>query len=303
MPKSAFTLPSFAKINLLLRVLGKRADGFHEICTIFQTISLCDYLTFSEGKSVSFSCDAAGIPTGDENLIVKAAKVLQTELKVKKGAKIHLEKKIPAPGGLGGGSSNAAVALVGLLKLWEIKIELTDLCEIGKSLGSDIPFFFFGGTALGTGRGAEIFSLRDFHAANLLIVTPNENITTPEAFARLNSPDLTNKSSKSILKICRDEVNALYLRQSKLKNDFETTVFNTAPEVARTKQKLFDCGAKHALLSGSGASVFAIFDSDLERQNALNELKDERDWRVFSAETVSRFDYRNRLSFDNILHS
>ncbi len=296
MSSEEFTLPSFAKINLLLRVLGKRADGYHELATVFQTISLCDYLTFSSGEKILLTCDDEKIPPGDENIIVKAAKLLQSKFGIKKGAKIHLEKRIPAPGGLGGGSSNAAVTLLGLVRLWNIKVELTELHALGKSIGSDVPFFFHGGTAFGTGRGTEILEMPDYTAENLLIVTPNVDISTKEAFARLNAPDLTNKSSKSILEICRNEAESLYLHCSELKNDFEATVFELEPETARAKRKLLDCRAKYALLSGSGASVFAIFDSILSRQKAFDDLKDERDWRVFEVGTISRQNYRNDLS-------
>lgn len=299
MPENAFTLPSFAKINLYLRVLGKRADGFHELCTVFQTVSLCDFLTFSDSEEIYLTCDDEKIPTGEENLIVKAARILQNKFNLKKGAKIHLEKRIPAPGGLGGGSSNAAIALIGLARLWKIKIEFGDLCEIGKELGSDVPFFFYGGSALGMGRGTEIESLEDFSAEIMVIVTPNADISTKDAFAKINAPDLTKNDSKSILKICREEANSLYLGQSELKNDFEATVFELEPETARAKQKLFDYDAKCALLSGSGASVFAIFDSNLKRRKALDKLKTERHWRVFAVETVSRRKYRERLGFDN----
>lgn len=298
MPADSFTLPSFAKINLFLRVLGKRADGFHEICTIFQTISLCDYLIFSADEKILLTCDDEKIPVDDGNLIVRAAKILQEHLGIKTGAKIHLEKKIPAPGGLGGGSSNAATALVGLAKLWNKKIDFEDLCGLGAELGSDVPFFFYGGTALGTGRGTEVFSLENFTENYILIITPKVDVSTGEAFASLNAPDLTNKGSKSILKICRDEVNSLYSRQSNLKNDFERVIFEIEPEVARAKRKLYDCGAKRALMSGSGASVFGIFNTSEKRENALNALQSETGWRMFSTETVSRSVFQNSLKLD-----
>ncbi len=298
MPKNSFTLPSYAKINLHLRILGKRADGFHELCTIFQTVSLCDYLTFGESEMIDFTCDDIKIPVGDGNLTVRAAKLLQAKFDIKKGAKIHLEKKIPAPGGLGGGSSNAAIALIGLVRLWKIEIEFEDLCKLGAAIGSDVPFFFCGGTALGTGRGTEITQMEDFAVENLLIVTPNVDVSTGEAFAQINAPDLTNKSPKSILRICRDTAESPYLRQPNLKNDFETTVFELEPEAARVKKTLLDCGAKYALMSGSGASVFAIFDTNEQRQNTLNSLQIERNWRVFPVETVSRSAYQTSLRID-----
>lgn len=298
MPENSFTLPSFAKINLFLQITGKRADGFHELCTVFQTVSLGDYLTFEPNKEIVLTCDDKKILTDNENLIVRAAKILSERFNIKSGAKIHLEKRIPAPGGLGGGSSNAAVAFLGLIKLWGIEIDFADLCAIGGELGSDVPFFFYGGTAFGTGRGTEIFPLDDFNEKYLLIVTPKVDVSTREAFACINAPDLTNIDSKSILSICRDEVNSLYLRQSELKNDFERVIFEIEPEIAEVKRKLFDCGAKRALMSGSGASVFAVFETKEQRRNALETLQSERDWRVFSTETVSRSIYQNSLQID-----
>lgn len=298
MPENSFTLPSYAKINLFLRVVGKRADGFHEICTIFQTVSLCDSLTFNENDEVILTCDDEKIPTGETNLIVKAARLLQDRFGIKIGARIHLEKRIPAPGGLGGGSSNAAIALLGLMKLWKLEIGLEELCEIGETLGSDVPFFFYGGTALGTGRGTEVFSLEDFRQNHILIIAPKIDISTKDAFARLNVADLTNKGSKSILPICRNEVNSLYSRQSELKNDFERVIFEIEPETARAKKTLFDCGAKRALMSGSGASVFGIFETSEKLQSATDAVRSESNWRVFPVETVSRSAYRKSLKLD-----
>ncbi|MEO8073472.1 MAG: 4-(cytidine 5'-diphospho)-2-C-methyl-D-erythritol kinase [Acidobacteriota bacterium] len=301
MAENKFTLPSFAKINWFLRVLGKRADGFHELFTVFQTVSLHDNLNFSEHDQIILTCDDKLMPTNENNLIVKTALELKRKFNLKKGAKIHLEKNIPAPGGLGGGSSNAAVALFGLAKLWEIEIDFSEMLKIGEKLGSDVPFFFHGGTALGMGRGTDISQLDDITEEHLLIVTPNIAVSTVEAFARLAVPHLTNKSSKSILQICRDEAETLDLRQSKLINDFEKSVFKVEPEIERIKVKLLELKAEHALLSGSGASVFAVFGDNVQLQDALKALKIERDWRVFEVETVSREKYREMLKLDRNL--
>lgn len=298
MPEKTFTLPSFAKINLYLRVLGRRADGFHEIYTVFQTVSLCDYLIFRKEDELILTCDNEKIPTNENNLITRAANTLREKYKIKTGAGIHLKKNIPAPGGLGGGSSNATVALLGLSKLWKLKIDAAELCEIGKTVGSDVPFFFYGGTALGTGRGTEISQLEDYTDKCVLIVTPEIDVSTTRAFAALNAPDLTNKSSKSILQICRDEVNSLCLRQSESKNDFERVIFEIEPEIARVKEKLLQYEAKSALLSGSGASVSAFFDTDKQRQTAVRNLENERRWRVYAVETVSRSNYQTSLRLD-----
>lgn len=295
MAEIIFTLPSFAKINLFLRILGRRDDGFHEICTVFQTVSLHDNLTFSKHSEIILTCQDKKIPTDERNLIIKAAFELKQKFNIERGVKIHLEKNIPAPGGLGGGSSNVAVALFGLVKLWEIEIDAAKLLEIGEKLGSDVPFFFGGGTALGTGRGTEIFPLDDWTKKHILIVTPNVSVPTAEAFARLNAPRLTNKTPKSILQICRDDAQTLDLRQSLLVNDFEKTVFKLEPEIERVKQKLLELKAKQALLSGSGASVFAIFDEKAQLQNACSVLKIKQDWRKFVVRAISRREYRALL--------
>jgi 4-diphosphocytidyl-2-C-methyl-D-erythritol kinase len=298
MPETTFALPSFAKINWFLRILGKRDDGFHELCTVFQTVSLHDLLIFTESDELILTCDSENIPTDDRNLIVSAAKLLSQKYDIKKGAKIHLEKRIPAPGGLGGGSSNAAVALIGLSKLWGLKTDFDELSEIGKQLGSDVPFFFHGGTAFGTGRGTEIFPLKDLEEKFILIVTPAVAVSTAAAFARINAAHLTNNDSKSILQICRSEAQTLDLRQSELVNDFEKTVFENEFEIKRVKEKLLDYGSVRALMSGSGASVFGVFDAEEKLKIASDELKSEKSWRVFSVRTISRREYQTLLEIE-----
>jgi 4-diphosphocytidyl-2-C-methyl-D-erythritol kinase len=291
MTEKSFTLPSFAKINWLLRILGKREDGFHELCTIFQTISLFDEITFEESDETVLTCSVETIPVDETNLILKAARLLEKEFAAGKGAKIHLEKRIPAPGGLGGGSSNAAVALLGLAALWKLEIRFERLVEIGRTLGSDVPFFFYGGTASGTGRGTEIVPLPDFSEKYLLLVTPRIEVSTADAFARTNAPYLTKETSKSILEICQIEADGFNLRQTKLSNDFEKSVFEFRPEIKEVKDKLLELGARQAVLSGSGATVFAIFDKEETRQATLKALE-KTNWRKFAVATVSRGEYR-----------
>lgn len=295
MTKNSFQLPAFAKINWFLRVLGKRDDNFHEICTVFQMVSLHDVLTFEEAGDVKLTCNKPDIPTDESNLIIKAALALKEKYQITKGAKIHLEKNIPSPGGLGGGSSNAAVALIGLARLWNLKIDFTELCEIGASLGSDVPFFFYGGTAVGAGRGTEINPIDDVDEKYLLIVTPNVSVSTAEAYARLKAPGLTKIFSKSILEICREEAEKLNFRQIVPHNDFEASVFKIEPEIERVKNRLLETGAKSAVMSGSGASVYGIFENEETRQASLDALNEEKDWRKFAVATVSREKYRESL--------
>ena len=290
-----FTLPSFAKINWTLRVLGKRDDGFHELCTVFQTVSLHDTIHFSESDSLEVSCDDPSMPTNDSNLIVKAATALLEASGINRGARINLEKRIPSPGGLGGGSSNAAVTLMGLARLWQLDAGIADLHDIASWLGSDVPFFLYGGTALGTGRGEVIERMPDVEAENLLIVTPDVAVSTTEAFANITAPSLTNTASNHILRVCRLEAESLDPYQTTLENDFEASVFNSYPEIKRVKDKLLELGAVNAAMSGSGASVFAIFDKTETRQTAEKALDLESTWRKFAVSTVSRAKYRELL--------
>ncbi|MFN0139009.1 MAG: 4-(cytidine 5'-diphospho)-2-C-methyl-D-erythritol kinase [Pyrinomonadaceae bacterium] len=294
MPLS-FSLPSFAKINLLLRILGKREDGFHELFTVFQTVSLRDTLHFEEAGDLELTCDDSRVPTDDRNLIIRAATALKRNLGVKTGAKIHLEKRIPSPGGLGGGSSNAAVALIGLKRLWNVPVTDSDLLSIAEELGSDVPFFLFGGTAIGTGRGEKIEQVGDIEGEHLLIVTPDVAVSTSSAFAALESANLTNADTESILTVCRNEAKSLDLRRSALTNDFSQTVFASHPEIKRVRAALLSLGAVNVALSGSGASVFAVFDKQETRQAAHNALEETRDWRKFVVSTVSRDIYAKAL--------
>ncbi len=298
MQTSSFTLPSFAKINWTLRILGKRDDGFHELFTVFQTVSLHDTIHFAGADTLELTCDDPNVPADDRNLIIKAAKALQKSFGAKNGARIHLEKSIPAPGGLGGGSSNAAVALTGLCRLWGIteESEPFQLDNIADTLGADVPFFLYGGTAEGYSKGDSIFPIDDLPPYQyMLIVTPDVHVSTREAFANLNAPSLTNVDIKSTLTVCTANVENLYSGRMALTNDFEASVFSAYPEIKRVKETLLDLGAVNAAMSGSGASVFAVFDIEDTRQAALKALDHESTWRKFAVATISRSEYREAL--------
>jgi 4-diphosphocytidyl-2-C-methyl-D-erythritol kinase len=296
MSSASFTLPCFAKINLDLRVLGRRIDGFHELRTVFQTISLHDRLSFESAEDLTLSCDAAGVPTGPENLVFKAASELRRRAGIDLGARLHLEKFIPSPGGLGGGSSDAAAALIGLNRLWKLAASRDDLHNLAESLGSDVPFFLYGGTALGEGRGEKISILDGFRAEYMIVVTPDVEIPTGPVFAALKAGNLTNTAPKSILNVCRFDAGSHDLQHSAMKNDLEPVVFARFPEVRRVKSALLEAGASFAAMSGSGASVFGIFEKKETRQTALKALEIEPSWRKFAVAAISRSEYREALS-------
>jgi 4-diphosphocytidyl-2-C-methyl-D-erythritol kinase len=294
--EKSLTLPAFAKINLLLRVLGRRADDFHEIHTVFQTVTLHDNLVFEKlaDQRLEIVCDTPGIPVDERNLVHRAARALGKHFDSHAGARIKLEKKIPVEGGLGGGSSDAAVTLIGLASLWEVKTDARELTELGARIGSDVPFFLTGGTALGTGLGTDILSLEDVPQKHLVIVTPGEKVSTAEAYKSLNAPALTKAESVVNLPISRADAKIPDSLCNVMRNDFEPVIYGLRPEIKRARNALLEVGAQCALLAGSGSSVFGIFESVGESQRARDALAtDERRWQVFACETLSRAAYRN----------
>jgi 4-diphosphocytidyl-2-C-methyl-D-erythritol kinase len=296
-----FTLPSFAKINLGLRILGKRPDGYHEIRTVLQTISLHDTLQFkaTSDNDILLSCDETGIPCDQRNLIVRAAYNLRDRYGVNGGARIHLEKRIPVQGGLGGGSSNAAVTLFGLADLWTLKKDIDELTEVASGLGADVPFFLHGGRASASGIGTKILPLPDCESVHVVVISPRATVSTEEAYKALNSPALTTSNSESILSISRSEANLansdLRYVHNHLENDFERVIFDIEPEIERAKRVLLQAGAVSALLAGSGSSVFGIFENQEAQQRAVYEVSVERSWQVFSCVTLSRDEYLRAL--------
>jgi 4-diphosphocytidyl-2-C-methyl-D-erythritol kinase len=289
----AFTLPSFAKINWQLRVLGRRDDGFHELHTIFQTVTLHDKLTFSarDDDVIYLTSDSHDLPLDESNLVVRAGLILKNRYGINRGASIHLEKVIPVEGGLGGGSSNAAIALLGFVHLWEIETTGEALTQVGASLGADVPFFLTGGTALGTGLGTSVSPMSETHAEHLLIVKPGVKVSTAKAYQSLNSPALTKADSDIILSISRADEQFTDSYPNALHNDFEPVVFHLKPEIGRVKEALLSAGARGALLSGSGSSVFGVFDNAEARGRATRLLEGESDWRLFPCATLSRASY------------
>jgi 4-diphosphocytidyl-2-C-methyl-D-erythritol kinase len=294
---AAFTLPSFAKINWRLHVLGRRADGYHELRTIFQTVTLHDQLTFAarDDNELRLTSASSEIPLDESNLIWRAAAALRDARGIQRGASIHLEKVIPVEAGLGGGSSNAAVTLLGLARLWELETSLEELTAIGTKLGADVPFFLTGGTALGTGLGTEITPLDDAVAEHLLIVKPEAKVPTAEAYRALNSPALTKAGGDIILSIsCADE-QFTDSHPIALHNDFEPVVFPLKPEIERARDALLTAGARSALLAGSGSSVFGVFDKRETRERAALALKGEGRWHIFPCSTLARGQYLSAL--------
>jgi 4-diphosphocytidyl-2-C-methyl-D-erythritol kinase len=279
-----------AKINFGLQILYKRPDGFHELETILQMVALFDELEFlaSDGK-IKLTCNQPGIPEDENNLVFKAAKVLTEKFpeKAKSGVKINLKKNIPAGAGLGGGSGNAAFALLGLNKFWDLGLNCEELVSFAASLGSDIPFFLVSPTALGTGRGEKIAKIVSPQKISVIIVFPSFFISTPWVYQNLNLELTKTENNISILQKFLSQSDISQLGKS-LQNHLEPVVFKKYPVVREIKDKLLEMGACGALMSGSGSAVFGIFEDSFKAKEAY-EMLPKGQWSSFLTETVSSF--------------
>ncbi len=300
MTKTSLKLPSFAKINWHLRILGKRPDGYHEVVTVLQTISLADELTFTvdgEEGLLTVTCDDPAIPTDNTNLIIRAAGALSGFFQLEYDAEITLKKRIPAQGGLGGASSNAAVTLLALNALWRggVYYNVEEQMEVG-DLGADVPFFLVGGRCIATGTGTKLSPLPDGPKQHLIVVTPNAKVSTANAYASLKAASLTTSESASILSSSLADLFSADSRQWPLRNDFERVIFEIEPEIERAKMALLEAGARGALLAGSGSSVFGVFEDEAARDRGLENLRSEAGWKVFSCHTLSREEYSRAMN-------
>jgi 4-diphosphocytidyl-2-C-methyl-D-erythritol kinase len=303
--KAAFKLQSFAKINSSLKILGRREDRYHEIRTVLQAVSLHDDLHFTprDDQEILLSSDDPLIPLDERNLIVRAANALRIRFGVRLGATIHLEKRVPTKAGLGGASSNAAIALLGLSKLWAINPNAKALMEIASGLGADVPFFLVGGCALATGVGTDVKPIRDLPRRQLVIVVPNVAVSTAEAYEALRAPALTTLRDASILSSSHAERDSTNSDPWALHNDFEQVIFEREPEIERAKAALLEVGARGSLLAGSGSSVFGIFESGQAQELAVKRIRAESGWRIIAAVTMSRREYWQSLGSSGVLSS
>ncbi|MFY9585338.1 MAG: 4-(cytidine 5'-diphospho)-2-C-methyl-D-erythritol kinase [Candidatus Acidiferrales bacterium] len=282
------SLPAFAKINLCLHVLGKRADGYHELRTVFQTISLHDTLrlTLTRHPGISLETDDPALPSGRENLVWRALDALRRELRLRGGVRAELTKRIPAARGLGGGSSDAAAALVGMLRLSRRKLPAARLVKLAAGLGADVPFFLFGGRALGIGRGDEVYPLPDLPGRAIIVVSPRDvGISTREAYRWVSRRLTMRKQVPKLHSFCA----LCWSVQGDVSNDFEAAIFRRYPRLARLKQGLLRRGALEAALAGSGSAVFGLFRNPAQARRAARGFPKDQ---VFVCKTLSRGEYR-----------
>lgn len=265
-----------AKVNLSLRVLGRRADGYHELATLMQRVSLFDRLEIElvAGNDVVVSCPGLELACGEENIVEKAARLLLAHVDIKQGLSIVMEKNIPIAAGLGGGSSDAAAVLETLDALLGLGLPRSELMHLGARLGADVPFFLYKQSAWATGIGDQFEPWPGLPPVWLVLANPRVTVSTAWVFQNLG---LTRSGSTA--KIPRFPMRASDL-VCLLHNDLEVVTCQHYPVITIIKDRLIACGANGALMSGSGATVFGIFDDHSRAEQANQKLSAETDWWV-----------------------
>src|SRR5277367_5428829 len=267
------------KVNLLLNILGKRADGFHELETLMQPVNFCDELAFERGgNGIQLSCSDKSLPVNSKNLVFRAAADFLSAAKISDGVKIHLEKKIPLAAGLGGGSGNAATTLLALNKLFDQPLAAEKIYEIASALGSDIPFFLYGKPALATGRGEKVESLEDFPALRgraFLLIHPGFGISTPWAYQNLARfpAALNGKAGHAKDLISKLQTNNWPAVADGFYNSLEAPALEKFPILGLFQEFLRANGALAVLMSGSGSTTFAICETAASAESLLEKFK------------------------------
>jgi 4-diphosphocytidyl-2-C-methyl-D-erythritol kinase len=297
---SAIRVQAHAKINLHLGILGRRPDGYHDVETVLQTLALHDTLICESCEGpFALTCDRPDVPIDATNLVWRAAVLLAQaagrEALAERGTRIRIDKRIPLQAGLGGGSADAAATLLALNRLWRLDVDQAILRRIGSRLGADVPFFFDGGTALGTGRGDEIRPLPDLPASTVVVVMPPFGVPTADAYRWFDAEAAAARSDAAgadagEIRRWPEQADQWPAWLGRCRNDFEPVVATRYPAVGAAIARLQASGARLAALSGSGAAVFGLFDGEPPR---LAEAP--AGWRTFVSRTMDRASYLEQL--------
>jgi 4-diphosphocytidyl-2-C-methyl-D-erythritol kinase len=283
---------SFAKVNLYLRVVSRRRDGFHDLDTLFSRIDLHDTITIKGRKdsAIRISCSQRGVPAGKTNLCFRAAEALRKEAGFKAGLDIDIEKRIPVGAGLGGGSSNAASVLLGLNKYWHLNLSTGRLARLASGIGSDVAFFVHDAKfARGSGKGDKIRELPRLKNRRLwfVLACPRIEVSTPFIYRKFDISRLT--SNKPDVKILLSELSEKGCRfdPKLLFNDLEAVTTSLYPVVSRVKDAFFAEGAGKVMMSGSGPTVFSICNCRAQAEDLNDRLrKKHKSWRIFLSSSI-----------------
>lgn len=262
-----------AKINLSLAVVGKRADGFHEMEMVMTHIDLADRLTFEQvsKNTILIESGCSFMPLDERNIVYQTAALLKSRFNVYQGVRITIEKNIPVAAGLGGGSSDAAATLRALNRLWKLNLSVCELAKIGEEIGSDVPFCVYGGTALVTGRGEDIQPIDHMPPCWVIVVKPRKGISSWTVFQDLKVDDLPKYDAEKLAAaICRQNYEALVQLAG---NALEEVSAQQQPMITMVKEKMLSFGADTALMSGTGPAIFGLCRQYSRAQRIVNGLK------------------------------
>ena len=274
----SIVLKSYGKINLGLDVLRRREDGYHEVRMIMQTVGLYDLLTMKKRKDdkIKMTCNLAFLPTDERNLVYKAVKLIKDKYHIKDGVEIDLNKRIPVAAGMAGGSSNCAAALKGMNELFDLSLLIDELCEIGVTLGADVPYCIWGGTALSEGIGEKLSRVEAMPDCYILIAKPGISVSTAFVYKNLDLAGLSKHPDIDGMLECLKEKDLEGICD-RLENVLETVTVKEYPIIEQVKTHLMKQGAMGALMSGSGPTIFAIFKDKKTADNALESLRSIKD--------------------------
>jgi 4-diphosphocytidyl-2-C-methyl-D-erythritol kinase len=298
------SVPSFAKINWILKILGKRSDGYQQLRTIYQTVDLSEEVVFetTSTREIQLEVEGRKVAPGEDNLLYQTADLLRKTAGSQAGVRIKLEKKIPVGAGLGGGSSNAALALLALNQLWDCKMGEKELVDLAAQLGSDVPFFLVGGTAVGLGRGTEVVPLPDLpREKSLLLLYPHLEISTVEAYSLGEwgtygeTEILTREWVENTMQDLLRAVGPKGDGWSFLENDFEDILFAHYPVLVEAREALKKAGCERVMLCGSGSTLLG-FGSDKQVKEAAVVITREGIGETLFCRTLSRKQYRQVLT-------
>jgi 4-diphosphocytidyl-2-C-methyl-D-erythritol kinase len=279
--KRGVAIDACAKINLTLRLLGVRSDGYHSLRTTLQSVALHDTLTFRAADGFTITCDDTACPTDRTNLVWRAAEQVWCAAGRRgnpSGVHIDIAKRIPMQAGLGGGSSDAAAAIRGLAALWKLDLTSTTMHEIAATLGADVPFFLEGGTALGVERGDQLFPLADQPSSWVVLAIPAFGVSTKDAYgwwdrAGSDGAGSANRTETVRRRPRQRRAKVEGLPESEVQNDLEPVVSAHHPEIGRLVRLLVRAGGRHAAMSGSGSAVFGLFDDRARAEAACRSIR------------------------------
>ncbi|MCX7922761.1 MAG: 4-(cytidine 5'-diphospho)-2-C-methyl-D-erythritol kinase [Clostridia bacterium] len=282
-------LEARAKINLSLDVTGKRSDGYHEVRMIMQTIELHDTVCLEIIDSgIEISCDSRWVPSNNDNIAYKAAKLLIEKYDIKSGIKIDIRKRIPVAAGLAGGSTDAAAVMKGMNRLFSLGISQTELMALGKQIGADVPYCIKGGTMLAEGLGEILTELNPLQCLHIVLIKPKIGVSTAWVYKNLNLDIITDRpDTEMLIKAVQD--NKISVLAENMKNVLETVTLTKYAVIKEIKDRLVEHGAVGSMMSGSGPSVFGIFKDKQSAEHAYKMLVDDR-WDCFLTQTVNSID-------------